>query len=247
MSSGDCGTTVPARHRPLKRRTAGIAILVAAALLALAAPAGASKSAVRDRPPGRRAAEHRRPRHDAQRRHRLPAADDPVGRGRVDPGHVRLVVGRRDDPPADPARDHAVPLPLRDAELGRQAGRAAVQRRRVRRLSAEVRADAGRVRSVRRRGRRPLRARRRLLEGAGDAAGSRRRRGRPRRRSDCPLPIICPPPPPPPPPPPNATADRARRAGAPSPTRSPPGRSGTSRTRPSTSPRRRSRAATRGS
>ncbi len=43
MSPGDCGTTVPARHRPLKRRTAGIAILVAAALLALATPAGASK------------------------------------------------------------------------------------------------------------------------------------------------------------------------------------------------------------
>ena len=43
MPSGDRGTTVPARHSPLKRRTAGIAILVAAALLTLAAPAGASK------------------------------------------------------------------------------------------------------------------------------------------------------------------------------------------------------------
>ncbi len=96
MPSGDRGTTVPARHSPLKRRTAGIAILVAAALLTLAAPAGASKlqygivpqdgalpsTTDLDMMPGGGI--------DSLR------LDDPVGRGRDDPGHVRLVVGRRD-------------------------------------------------------------------------------------------------------------------------------------------------------
>ena len=97
-------------------------------------------------------------------------------------------------------------------------------------------ADRGRVRRLRRGRRRALRAR---AASSGGAVNRARRDVEGDRPGACPVPVLCPPPPPPPPPPDPPLPPASRPAAAPSRARSSPGRSGTSRTRPSTSPRSR--------